>query len=126
MTKELNMKKLTIVAIEELINFYGNESTTPDQIFDMNRCPLCKIHFERNSRPTCLGCPLANTYGYPGCLEFNSFKKLRKNRFNFLFKSNLQKRKEFFERILPIVKKYPDYRFTRIGWSFFNEIKRMW
>jgi hypothetical protein len=126
MLKETNKKKLTIVAIEQLIEFYGDDSITPNKIFNIDNCPLCKLHFKRNLNPTCLGCPLANMYGYSGCFEFNSFEKLKRNRFNFLFHDSVIERKKFFEKILPIVKKYPDYRFTRIGWSFFNNIKRTW
>ena len=105
----MTKKERTIKAIETLIEFYDKNDGR------MSECPLCDIHL--GFFPWgCEGCPSADWYGEGGCYEFESFNH----------GSTIgTERKAFWEKYLPIIKKWPTSRFTRKGWTYSgDEISR--
>ena len=116
-------KQETIKAIEEIIHRYDNPKKYKYLFFNSKQCPLCKLHKKYN---VCRGCPLANVQGTIGCIDFYSFKSIKKYRYSIHYEAYLRKRGEFFKKILPIIKQYKFEYFTDIGWRYFATIKREW
>ena len=124
-------KDRTILACWKLAEKYRKPQG--EKFFLPGSCPLCKIH----DRFTCKGCPLATETGKSGCWQFKSNIKAQaflskfdsllnlypaKNKTSITFIS----RAEFFEKIIPILEKIPAKRFTKKGWTYFNELDRAW
>lgn len=124
--REQDRKQRTIEAIEKLIHKYKYPSIHGWDFLNPKTCPLCKIHKLKNMN-ICRGCPLASVRGSIGCIEFNSFKSLVRNRYDTeKYYNSLQKRGQFYEIILPIVRTYPMKVFTEIGWRYFSKLDREW
>ena len=130
-------KDRTIVACEELAKKYRKPQGK--QFFLSDDCSLCKIN-RGAGLMECKGCPLADRGAEVGCTKFTSYRKAIK----FLSKGTkfrsidltyggdrktsvtFTRRAEFFEKIIPILKKIPAKRFTKVGWTYFKELDRAW
>ena len=132
----MNKKERTIKACKELINKYRNP--IGKEFFYSNSCPLCDIHYKKHKFTIypCKGCPLAAKHGFIGCFDFKTFI-IAENKYdsNNLYNSNnltettlkaFEDRAKFFEKIIPILEKYPNKRFTKNGWKYTEEINRDW
>ena len=85
---------------------------------NMDDCPLYLIHYKLH---LCRGCPLANKYGRPGCIQFNSIIELNRAKGAIELRVALKKRILFHETALISLKFKPKRFFTRSGWKYFVE-----
>ena len=130
----MTKKEKTIKACKEMIFRYRNPLNY--DFFKEKYCPLCKVHLTKINAIYCKGCPLADILGQTGCIYFRSFHHARNahSSFSILYTSDAidrwkeaaLRRAEFFEKIIPILEKIPEKRFTKNGWRYFDEIKRRW
>ena len=117
-------KQKFLDAAELLIKMYSpGGSRWVIRAFDRSDsdCPLCKIT-DRMKTADCTPCPLANKENFMGCLLFESYKDvMRRDGYKAL-----TKRKEFWQKTIPILKNIPAKRFTKTGWKYFEELNRDW
>ena len=134
-------KELTIQACKQISKKY-REMKKIDGWFIRDNCPLCKIHYKtiwkrHRSDKRCTGCPLADMHADVGCLDFASAKELiielntwYDNDHKDLDYKHLvgaaKDRAEFYDKIIPILEQIPEERFTREGWTYFEELDRGW
>ena len=134
----LTNKSKTIEACEILIQKYES-ATLRTKLFSHDVCPLCDIHhYSVGVYAKCHGCPLADRDGWIGCLNFKSSRDLkdliafsdsdREDEVTDLikFKEACQVRADFFKKIIPILEEIDEKRFTKEGWTYFEELDRSW
>ena len=139
----LTNKGKTIEACEILIQKYKS-ATLRTKLFSHDVCPLCDIHlYSAGVYAKCHGCPLADLNGEIGCLNFKSSRDLKdlKDLIAFSdsdretgievtdlikFKEACQVRADFFKKIIPILEEIDEKRFTKEGWTYFEELDRSW
>jgi len=117
----MNKKQLTIRACQELAEKYRNPEGK--EFFHSESCPLCPIHI------SCRGCPLQRKRGVGyGCVDFKTFKKASaaEAKSPLAQKRAFNARARFFDKIIPILEKIPAARFTKKGWTYFEELDRNW
>lgn len=127
-------KERTIQACRDLAHKYRNPEGR--EFFNIKSCALCRVHFSHRVYfdSDCRGCPLAKEDGAAGCSEFKSNDTAQRARFNAdddatdpKVRKAFEKRAQFFDRIIPILEKWPEERFTAEGWKYSGEeIPREW
>ncbi len=110
----MNKKERTIKAHRQLAEKYRSGK---GRFFEVGYCSLCLIH---RLDGKCHSCPLANECGRMGCCDFMSYDAAVYRRSPEAF----ELRAQFHEKIIPILEKIPAERFTRKGWTYFNELDR--
>jgi hypothetical protein len=123
----MTKKERTIKAFEKLAWRYRNPLGLI--FFTSSHCPLCVIH---DMMRGCRGCPLASKRGHGECFDFTSCRNARKKNRELTHIDSHDKpckefikRAEFFEKYLPVIKKWPASRFTKKGWKYSgDEISR--
>jgi len=129
----MTKKEKTIKACKVLIERYKHPSG--HKFFNSSSCPLCTIHYICGDFMGCSGCPLSDKDGNQGCNYFETYKKAHTYYLRFLHCSTNDvkeapkvfiDRAKFFEKIIPILKKIPEKRFTKKGWVYFSELNRSW
>lgn len=130
-------KQRTIEACKQLADKYRKPKS--EKFFGSNSCSLCNIFYTTNDTD-CISCPLATMGGRMGCIDFYTYRRASSvgtSRFNlickpFLYPDNaviipeFLARAAFFDKIIPILQEIPARRFTRSGWTYFNELDRNW
>ena len=116
----MNKKDRTIKAHRQLAEKYRSGE---GEFFAIVSCSLCLIHASYGGRRNgCCGCPLANENGNTGCFYFKSYMRA----YDTKTPESFDLRAQFHEKIIPILEKIPAERFTRKGWTYFNELDRSW
>ncbi len=126
----LTKKQQTINAHRALIKKYRNPV---GQVFcTTSSCKLCLVHDHINK--DCYGCPMSLEKGLMGCMDFQSYQNLGNIKYTTLItkipnkyqQEKLELRAQFHEKIIPILEKIPAKRFTKRGWTYFDELDRSW
>ncbi len=132
MTKKERYIRAWVELIKKFRNPIGNV------FFNEATCPLCIV-----SGSSCRGCPLANKYGGMGCMDFVSAemasaaidKALDKGTYKLdgyrrVVEIDDETAQAFnacadaLEKYLPVIKNIPSQRFTKEGWTYFDELSR--
>jgi hypothetical protein len=122
MTDKIKNKELTIRAHRRIAWRYRNPKGL--SFFDMNSCPLCEIHYKYGE---CRGCPLAHVDGGQGCSNFTSYRHADLEYSLDKYGPAFEARAQFHEKVIEIIKKWPEERFTKEGWIYSGEeIPRKW
>ena len=135
----MTKKEQTIKAWKELIE--KHKKPVGRRFFHTISCPLCTI---RQHIFGCNGCPLSNRDGLIGCTDFASYKNLKNlsktercedgtmcfdsdyfcRQINEKLNEAFNKIVESLEKYLPVLEKIPAERFTKEGWTYFEELDR--
>lgn len=120
----MSQKEKTIAACEELVRKYRDPAG--EEFCRAAACPLCVLHFRPRQDPSCTGCPLTYVDGDSGCGTYSSYEEIKGHvnanwtlidRPEALYAAN--RRAGFFETLaLPIIKDWPEERFTADGWQY--------
>jgi hypothetical protein len=125
-------KQRALEACRKIRDRYRNPDD--DKYCTASKCTLCSIYSDGFN---CIGCPLSDNFGNSGCCDHDTYNdvleslKLGSYSLGSYYQNTpkcnaaFTKRAKYYDRIIPILEKIPERRFTPSGWRYFKEIENI-